>query len=100
MNINYSKDFSNSVNKLSGKYKNSVINMIKEVKQAASIEDITDCKKLKDFQNIYRIRIGSFRALFLLRVIDNTVFFEYLISRGEAYSKEYERKLRGKDKAL
>ena len=54
MNINYSKDFSNSVNKLSGKYKNSVINMIKEVKQAASIEDITDCKKLKDFQNIYR----------------------------------------------
>ena len=90
MNINYSKDFSNSVNKLSGKYKNSVINMIKEVKQAASIEDITDCKKLKDFQNIYRIRIGSFRALFLLRVV----------SRGEAYSKEYERKLRGKDKAL
>ncbi len=94
MNINYSKDFSNSVNKLSGKYKNSVINMIKEVKQAASIEDITDCKKLKDFQNIYRIRIGSFRALFLLRVIDNTVFFEYLVSRGFSFLRLTVRNMR------
>lgn len=98
MNVDYSKEFLKVVYKLSGKYKDSVSKMIAEVKKATTIDEITDCKKLKDFQNIYRIRVGSYRALFLLRIVDNTVFFEYLVSRGEAYSKEYEKKLKGKDK--
>lgn len=98
MKVEYSKSFQKAVLKLSGKYRKSVAEVIKEVKNASSIEDITDCKKLKGFQNIYRIRIGGFRAFFLFKIIIDTVVFQYLVSRGEAYNKEYETKLRGKDK--
>ena len=50
-------------------------------------------------ESIYRIRIGSYRAFFVFHVeiIEDTVKFEYLISRGEAYDKKNMKRLRGKD---
>ncbi len=100
MKIKISKDFQKSVDKLSGKILTSVLNVIKEVKNANSIDEITDCKKLTDFNSIYRIRIGGYRAFFTfhVEVIDDTIIFHYLISRGEAYSKKAEKNLRQKDK--
>jgi mRNA-degrading endonuclease RelE of RelBE toxin-antitoxin system len=62
MKVEYSKDFEKSVKKLSGKVLHSIINMIDEVKNASSINDITDCKKIETLNNVYRIRIGSKRA--------------------------------------
>lgn len=64
MKVEYSKDFEKSVKKLSGKVLHSIINMIDEVKNASSINDITDCKKIETLNNVYRIRIGSKRAFF------------------------------------
>ncbi len=100
MKIKYSKDFEKSVRKLSGKTLNSVKNMILEVKNATGLDEITDCKKLIGYDNVYRIRIGSLRAflIFHIQIIDDYVFFKYLVPRGEAYDKKYKEKLREDDR--
>lgn len=99
MKVEYSKDFEKSVKKLSGKVLHSIINMIDEVKNASSINDITDCKKIETLNNVYRIRIGSKRAFFVLHISieGDTARFEYLFSRGEAYNKKNIEKLRNRD---
>ena len=96
MKVRYSKEFEKSVRKLSGKMLQSVKSAILEVMQAESVENITDCKKLTGYQNVYRIRIGSLRAFFTLHIeiIDNVVFFRFLASRGEAYDKKNEKRLK------
>lgn len=100
MKVKYSKDFVKSVRKLSGKTLLSVKTAIQEVVNANNIEEITDCKKLVDYEHVYRIRIGSYRAFFVfhVQVVDDVVMFEYLVSRGEAYDKKNAKKLRNKDK--
>ena len=100
MNIEYSKDFEKSVKKLSGKMLDSVRGVIAEVKNAESIKDITDCKKLVGYRNVYRIRIGDYRAFFTFHVeiINDTVIFRYLVSRGEAYAKKMDESLKRIDK--
>lgn len=97
MKVEYSKDFEKSVKKLSGKVLHSIINMIDEVKNASSINDITDCKKIETLNNVYRIRIGSKRAFLHISIEGDTVRFEYLFSRGEAYNKKNIEKLRNRD---
>ena len=99
MNIQYSKAFIKSALKLTGKYKTSLLKKIEEVKNATSVEKLTECKKLEGFENSYRIRIGSYRAFFILVILNNTVCFEYLVSRGEAYNKEYLKSLAKKEKS-
>ena len=100
MRTKYSKDFEKSVRKLSGKTLNSVRNVIREVKNASCLDEITDCKKLVGYDCVYRIRIGSLRAYFIfhIQIIDDCVFFKYLVPRGEAYDRKYEEKLRKDDK--
>ena len=96
MNVEYSKDFEKSVKKLSGKMLNSIRRVIMEVKNAESIKDITDCKKLVGYRNVYRIRLGDYRAFFTFHVeiVNGTVFFRYLVSRGEAYAKKNDESLK------
>ena len=100
MNVEYSKDFEKSVKKLSGKMLDSVRGVISEVKNAESIKDITDCKKLVGYRNVYRIRIGDYRAFFTFHVeiINDTVIFRYLVSRGEAYAKKMDESLKRIDR--
>ena len=100
MNVNYSKDFKKSVMKLSGKMLDSVRRVVAEVKSAESIKDITDCKKLVGYRNVYRIRIGDYRAFFTfhIEIINDTVIFRYLVSRGEAYAKKMDESLKRIDK--
>ena len=100
MNVEYSKDFEKSVKKLSCKMLNSIRRVITEVKNAESIKAITDCKKLVGYRNVYRIRLGDYRAFFTFHVeiVNGTVFFRYLVSRGEAYAKKNEESLKRIDK--
>ena len=95
MKVDYSKDFEKSLKKLSGKMLESVCRVIKEVKAADDIKDITDCKKLIGYRSIYRIRIGDYRAIFSFHVeiINDTVKFNYLVSRGEPYGKKIKTQL-------
>ena len=96
MNVNYSKDFKKSVMKLSGKMLDSVRRVVAEVKNAESLKDITDCKKLVGYRNVYRIRIGDYRAFFTfhIEIINDTIIFRYLVPRGEAYDKKAQKELK------
>lgn len=89
MIVEYSKEFRRTVGKLSGKRLASVRDTIVEVKRASGLADITNCIKVVGFDNIYRIRIGSYRAFFNFHVEikEGTVRFLYLIPRGQAYDK-------------
>ena len=100
MNVEYSKDFEKSVKKLSGKMLDSIRRVITEVKTAENIKDITDCKKLVGYRNVYRIRIGDYRAFFTfhIEIINDTVIFRYLVRRGEAYAKKMDESLKRIDK--
>lgn len=99
MKVDFSRDFSKSVRKLSGKILQSVIETIDEVKSAQSIDHISNCRKIESLNSVYRIRIGDKRAFFVLHIeIDgDLVKFEYLLNRGEAYDKKNMQKLRNKD---
>jgi len=99
MKVKFSKEFSKAMVKLSGKMKKSAVAAINEVIDAASIDDITDCKKIESLNNVYRIRIGDRRAFFVLHIEieGDIVKFEYLVSRGEAYDKKNMDKLRMRD---
>lgn len=98
MNIQYSKAFIKSAQKLTGKYKIALLQKIEEVKNASGVEKLSECRKLEGFENTYRVRIGSYRAYFVFVILNNTVCFEYLVSRGEAYNKEYLKSLGKKGK--
>ena len=100
MNVEYSKDFEKTVKKLSGKMLDSIRRVITEVKTAENIKDITDCKKLVSYRNVYRIRIGDYRASFTfhIEIVNDTVIFRYLVSRGEAYAKKMDKTLKRIDK--
>ena len=99
MKVKYSKSFEKAVDKLSGKQLDSVLDVIKEVKAAQGIEDITDCTRLVGYHTVYRIRIGGYRAFFTFHVeiVDDTVMFQYLVSRGQAYTKKVEKELKRLD---
>lgn len=99
MKVKVSKSFSKAVDKLSGKQLDSVLNTIREVKAARSIEDITDCIRLVGYHAVYRIRIGGYRAFFTFHVeiVDDVVNFRYLVSRGQAYTKKIEQELKRLD---
>ena len=100
MKVDYSKEFEKSLKKLSGKMLDSIRRVITEVKQAENIKDITDCTKLVAYSNIYRIRIGDYRAFFTFHIelVDDTVRFKYLTSHGEAYGKKVMTELKRIDK--
>jgi mRNA-degrading endonuclease RelE of RelBE toxin-antitoxin system len=97
MNIKISREFEKSAKKLSGKYKESLKNVILEIRIARSIGDIGNCKKLIGYNSVYRVRLGDYRMFFLLEIIGQTVFLKYLVSRGEAYSKECQERLKFSD---
>lgn len=96
MKVKFSSAFIKASKKLSGKMLVSLQRTIKEVKEANDIKDLTDCKKLIGYRKIYRIRIGDYRALFTLEIEieGDTVFFQYLVSRGEAYGKKVKTELK------
>ena len=37
-------------------------------KTAENVKDITDCKKLVGYRNVYRIQIGDYKAFFTLHI--------------------------------
>ncbi len=99
MKVEYSKDFERTVRKLSGKRLDSVREAIREVKKARKLTDISDCIIMQNYDFIYRIHIGSYRAFFNFHVEikDGVVRFLYLIPRGQAYDKGTKKNLNRND---
>lgn len=100
MEVKYSKEFEKAARKLSGKMLLALKDIIQEVINAKKVSQISNCKKLVDYKSVYRIRIGNYRAFFTFHVeiVNDTVTFQYLISRGEAYDKKSKANLRKRDK--
>lgn len=96
MKVKFSSCFIKASKKLSGKMLESLKRTIAEVKAADDIQSITDCKKLIGYRKIYRIRIGDYRAFFTLEIeiSGNTIIFQFLTSRGEAYGKKVKTELK------
>lgn len=99
MIVRFSKEFEKALDKLSGKIHGSVVQAINDVIGMDSILGIPNCKKLETFNSVYRIRVGSYRAFFVLhiRIEGDMVIFEYLLPRGEAYGKKSLDRLRNRD---
>ncbi len=98
MKVEYSKQFVKAAYKLTGKYKISLNKIISETIRAKDVTDLTNCVKMVGFQNSYRIKMGDYRLIFILKIVDQVVIFELLLSRGEIYRKEHEMNLRNKEK--
>ena len=96
MKVRYSKSFTKAVDRLSGKQLKSVLGVIEEVKATGRLEDVTDCMRLVGYRNIYRIRIGSLRAFLTLHIeiMGGVAHFQFLVSRGQAYTKKTETELK------
>lgn len=99
MKYKLSKDFGKSLERLSGKELRTAIAALDEIEKASSLQEITDCKKLVGYKNIYRLRIGTRRAFFTfhIEIIDDVVFFRFLVARGQAYDRAMEKALRKVD---
>ena len=98
MKVEYSKQFVKAAYKLRGKYKISSQRVISEVILAKDVADLTNCIKMVGFQNSYRIKMGNYRLILVLRVVEQIIIFELLLSRGEVYRKLHETNLRKKEK--
>ena len=96
MKTEFSKTFIKQTKKLSGKNLKSVRDAIAEVEAATRLENVTDCTRLVGYRNIYRIRIGSLRAFLTLHIeiTGGVAQFQFLVSRGQAYTKKTETELK------
>ena len=95
MIIRYSRKFEKQTKKLDTITQRLLFAVIEEIKQLESIESIPNCLKLSGYKKAYRIRISDHRAIFIHEE-ENTIFFEYIASRGEAYDKKYQNLIKGK----
>lgn len=53
MQVEYSKEFLKNASKLTGKMRESLSRAIQQVREATDVQQLTDCKRLKDFRSIY-----------------------------------------------
>ena len=68
--------------------------MLEEAEGADPVEEIGNCMKMSGYMQVYRIRISDHRAIFILRTA-SSLFFQYIVSRGEVYGKKYRELLKG-----
>jgi mRNA-degrading endonuclease RelE of RelBE toxin-antitoxin system len=90
----FGKRFNKDIEKLPKQYWALLLQIVSDVEEARSIEDIP-CRKLADgTKRAYHIRIGDYRITFILFVFDEkSIGFQRILIRGEAYNKEYIRQL-------
>lgn len=101
MKFKFSKEFDKALKRLNGKEARSAMAMIEEVIDANSIVQITGCRKLVGYDNVYRIRVGSPAPFFtiLIEIVDDTATFRYLVPRGPVGDKRMQGLFRATDKA-
>ena len=85
MNVLETKQFAKDFKNLPVHIKTLVANAYENVLAAKTVHEIHSCRKLKGSTNRYRIRIGTYRILFLVIIKDNRVEFRRVLPRGQAY---------------
>ena len=76
----------------------SVRQAVQEVINAGNIEELTDCKKLVDYEFIYRLRIGSYRAFFSyhVQIVDTASCFSIWCPEVRRTTRRWKRTCKGK----
>lgn len=64
-------------------FRDKIATLIHTMEDASSLSSLTGIKKLKGYQNSYRIQIGTYRLGFVLE--ENTIVLVRLLHRKEIY---------------
>ncbi|GAK49193.1 hypothetical protein U14_00411 [Candidatus Moduliflexus flocculans] len=84
MNTKFEASFEKDVKKVRDRTMlHTIKESILEVKQAKTIRDIANLKKLKGYETYYRIRCGRYRIG--VEIIDDTVIFTRCLHRKDIY---------------
>lgn len=84
MKILFEKKFLKDINALNNKnLKQRIEQIIIEIENATSFDNLNNCKKLKGHKSAYRIRIGEYRLGFFFE--NQTVIFTRFMHRKEIY---------------
>lgn len=82
MKVSYTRQFVNDVEKYP-QLKRKVFEVIETFKNAKTLTELKNIKKLKSTGNDFRLKIGSFRIGFSFS--DNTIFFKRFLHRKDIY---------------
>ena len=85
MNDEIRKSFIKDATKLSPLNKKELAEIINQIELSSQLSELRNCKKLKEFPNAYRIRLGQFRIGFfyenqiieLVRVLARKDIYRY-----------------------
>ena len=78
MNITYSKSAVKNIKSINAPFK-------KQIKSAIEKLPDGDIKKLRGYNNIYRLRVGEYRVIY--KVLKNEIYIEGILPRGGAYKR-------------
>ncbi len=83
MQIEIKKSFLKDVKKVEKNYQLKAIELIDKIENSATLEEILNIKKLKDYSSFFRIRILDYRVGIVFE--DNIVKFVRLLHRKYIY---------------
>jgi len=84
MNVSYKTSFTRDLKRIKEKrVKQQVKAVIKEIKEADTLGDISNMIKMKGHDTYYRIRLGDYRVG--LKVTDEVVLFVRCLHRKDIY---------------
>lgn len=85
MNVRFFRSFERDTISLPKNIRNTILDLIEEVKKAKTPHEIKDCEKMKGVVNLYRVRRGSYRITF--EYDGETAKFKRALPRGRMYKK-------------
>jgi mRNA interferase RelE/StbE len=86
MNYDFEKSFVKDFRKLKSKeLANAISQVIKQVSESSSVNDIINLKKLSGYHSAFRIRIGDYRIGVIIE--NNTVLFVAFAHRKDIYKR-------------
>ena len=86
MIVTFDRKFVKDISMLPEYLHESFAEVYKVCEDCQNIREIHHCEKIKGSKNLYRIRIGDYRATFKLKDV-NSIEFRRFLSRGQAYKK-------------
>jgi mRNA interferase RelE/StbE len=84
MNVEFLEKFSKDVNRIQDKsVRKKIEKIISNFKEAKSLHQLTNVKKLEGFKNAFRIKLGDYRIGFFFE--NDTAEFARIAHRKEIY---------------
>ncbi|MCL1941942.1 MAG: hypothetical protein FWF54_00085 [Candidatus Azobacteroides sp.] len=91
MNIEFDKRFAKDFKVLPTHVQRAVLMIIDEIKAAKKLFDVKNCIKMRESENLHRIRTEDYRIILILYLCGETVEFIRVLSRGQVYKKHNKR---------